>query len=94
MYVLKGNNHALVLFLFGSRHWFLALFSLANQSCTKDYDFIWGKERVFLKKQKQTAFGIQAGQTPWTALYGQRRPQSEDRYLQKALKTKLGRVSS
>lgn len=37
MYVSK-ENRALALFLFGSTHWFLALFSLANQSSTKDYD--------------------------------------------------------
>lgn len=29
---LRKTTHALVLFLSGSRHWFLALFSLANQS--------------------------------------------------------------
>lgn len=32
------ENHALVLFLFGSRHWFLALFSVAIQCSVKDCD--------------------------------------------------------
>lgn len=56
MYVFKENNHALVLFLFGSRHWFLALFSLTNQSSTKDSDFIWGKEKDFRKIKVQVFY--------------------------------------
>lgn len=71
------------MFLFGSRHWFLALFSLANQSSTKDSDFIWGKDK-FLKKKSdyrcfklKPAFGIKAG-----GHHGQRcmdrHPTSED----------------
>lgn len=31
-----SENHALVLFLFGSRHWFLALFSMAIRCSVKD----------------------------------------------------------
>lgn len=38
---------------FGSRHWFLALFSLANQSSTKDSDFIWGKRKELKNSTKQ-----------------------------------------
>lgn len=51
MCVFKGSSRALALFLFGFRHWFLALFSLANQSCTKDYDFIWERKGLFFLKK-------------------------------------------
>lgn len=48
MYVFK-EIHALVLFLFGSRHWFLALFSLANSLVQKIKILSGGKKRIFLK---------------------------------------------
>eukprot|EP00069_Balaena_mysticetus_P010869 bmy_06859T0 len=52
----------------GQLHWFLALFSLANQSSP-------------VQKTKPT-FGIKAGETPWTAPYVQRHPRSEDQEIQ------------
>lgn len=43
--------------LFGSRHWFLALFSLANQSSTKDLRFHLG-EKKRIKKLNQTTKSV------------------------------------
>lgn len=64
MYVFK-ENHALVLFLFSSRHWFLALFSLANQSSTKKIKISsGGKKRILRTNQSvfklKPAFGMEA----------------------------------
>lgn len=99
MYVFKENNHALVLFLFGSRHWFLALFSLANQSSTEDSDFIWGKEKDFKKKNQTTGVlcsTLSLGQKQG-GHQGQRcvdrHPRSEDRCSQSRVCRKLSRPS-
>lgn len=48
MYVFK-ENRALVLFLFGSRHWFLALCPWLISQMLKVKIFIWGKEKNFFK---------------------------------------------